>query len=50
MKLPFYWVDAFTDKVFAGNPAAVMPLVEWLPDLLMQQIAFENGLSETAFS
>ncbi len=49
MKLPLYWVDAFTDKIFAGNPAAVVPLVEWLPDALMQQIAFENGLAETAF-
>ena len=49
MKLPLYWVDAFTAKVFAGNPAAVVPLAEWLPDARMQQIAFENGLAETAF-
>lgn len=49
MKLPLYWIDAFTDKVFAGNPAAVVPLAQWLPDDLMQQIAFENGLAETAF-
>ena len=49
MKLPFYWVDAFTDKVFAGNPAGVVPLEQWLPDALLQQIAFENGLAETAF-
>lgn len=49
MKLPLYWVDAFTDKVFTGNPAAVVPLAQWLPDALMQQIAFENGLAETAF-
>lgn len=48
-KLPLYWVDAFTDKVFAGNPAGVVPLAEWLPDSRMQQIAFENGLAETAF-
>lgn len=49
MLLPLYWIDAFTDKVFAGNPAAVVPLAEWLPDDLMQRIAFENGLAETAF-
>ena len=49
MKLPLYWVDAFTDKIFAGNPAAVVPLAEWLPDTLMQRIAFEHGLAETAF-
>ena len=49
MHLPFYWVDAFTDRVFAGNPAGVVPLECWLPDERMQQIAFENGLSETAF-
>src|SRR6185369_1856596 len=48
-KLPLYWIDAFTDKVFAGNPAGVVPLTEWLPDALMQKIAFENGLAETAF-
>ena len=49
MKLPFFWVDAFTDRVFAGNPAGVVPLEHWLPDEVMQRIAFENGLSETAF-
>lgn len=49
MSLPFYWVDAFTDKVFAGNPAGVVPLERWLPADVMQRIAFENGLSETAF-
>ena len=49
MPLPLYWIDAFTDRVFAGNPAAVVPLAGWLPDALMQRIAFENGLSETAF-
>jgi predicted PhzF superfamily epimerase YddE/YHI9 len=49
MKLPLYWIDAFTDRVFAGNPAAVVPLAEWLPAETMQRIAFENGLAETAF-
>jgi PhzF family phenazine biosynthesis protein len=49
MKLPFYWVDAFATQVFAGNPAGVVPLESWLEDRLMQRIAFENGLSETAF-
>lgn len=49
MKLPLYWIDAFTDRVFAGNPAAVVSLDTWLPDELLQRIAFENGLSETAF-
>jgi len=47
MKL--YQVDAFTDHVFGGNPAAVIPLKEWLPDDKMQSIAMENNLSETAF-
>lgn len=47
MKL--YQVDAFTDQLFSGNPAAVCPLSEWLPDELMQQIAAENNLAETAF-
>lgn len=49
MKLAIYQVDAFAEKAFAGNPAAVVPLQEWLPDRLMQQIAMENNLSETAF-
>lgn len=49
MKLPFYWVDAFTDRVFAGNPAGVVPLEAWPADAVLQSIAFENGLSETAF-
>jgi PhzF family phenazine biosynthesis protein len=44
-----YQVDAFTDRVFHGNPAAVCPLDEWLPDDTMQAIAAENNLSETAF-
>lgn len=49
MKFPLYWVDAFTPTVFAGNPAAVVPLTAWPDDRVMQQIAFENGLAETAF-
>ncbi len=49
MKLPLYWVDAFTEKTFHGNPAAVVPLDRWLPDETMQHIASENGLAETAF-
>jgi PhzF family phenazine biosynthesis protein len=49
MNPPFFWIDAFTDRVFAGNPAGVVPLERWLPDEVMQRIAFENGLSETAF-
>ncbi|RAK69473.1 PhzF family phenazine biosynthesis protein [Hymenobacter edaphi] len=49
MMLPLYQVDAFTDHVFAGNPAAVCPLTEWLPADTMQAIAAENNLAETAF-
>ena len=49
MKIPIYQVDAFTSEVFKGNPAAVCPLEEWLPDKTMQEIAKENNLSETAF-
>ncbi|GAA4380433.1 PhzF family phenazine biosynthesis protein [Hymenobacter koreensis] len=49
MTLPIYQVDAFADKVFAGNPAAVCPLQEWLPTEQMQAIAAENNLAETAF-
>ena len=49
MKLPIYQVDAFAEKVFKGNPAAVCPLPHWLSDELMQSIAQENNLSETAF-
>ncbi len=48
--IPFFQVDAFAEKPFTGNPAAVMPLAEWLPDELMQAIAAENNLSETAFT
>jgi PhzF family phenazine biosynthesis protein len=47
--LPLYQVDAFTGKLFAGNPAAVCPLERWLEDGQMQAIALENNLSETAF-
>ena len=49
MKLPIYQIDAFTNEVFSGNPAAVCPLNSWLPDAVMQSIAAENSLSETAF-
>jgi PhzF family phenazine biosynthesis protein len=49
MKIRMYQVDAFTEKLFHGNPAAVCPLDAWLPDNLMQQIAMENNLAETAF-
>ena len=49
MRIPIYHVDAFTDRVFGGNPAAVCPLERWLPDASLQAIAAENNLSETAF-
>jgi predicted PhzF superfamily epimerase YddE/YHI9 len=49
MRLPIYQIDAFADCVFAGNPAAVVPLEEWLPDATLQAVAAENNLSETAF-
>ncbi len=49
MIIPFYLVDAFTNRVFRGNPAAVCLLDRWLPDDVLQNIAFENNLSETAF-
>ena len=49
MELPLYQVDAFADRPFTGNPAAVCPLREWLPDAILQAIAGENNLSETAF-
>ena len=48
--LPFFQVDAFAEGPFTGNPAAVMPLDHWLDDELMQAIASENNLSETAFT
>lgn len=49
MRLPIHQIDAFASRPFEGNPAAVMPLDAWLPDELMQSIAAENNLSETAF-
>lgn len=49
MNLTIYQVDAFTKEVFRGNPAAICPLVNWLDTDLMQRIALENNLSETAF-
>ena len=49
MTIPIYQADAFTDQLFGGNPAAVCPLEEWLPDEVMQNIAIENNLAETAF-
>ncbi len=49
MKIKIYQVDAFASRVFEGNPAAVCPLDEWLDDEVLQKIAEENNLSETAF-
>lgn len=49
MQLKLYQIDAFASKLFEGNPAAVCPLTEWLPEKTMQAIATENNLSETAF-
>ena len=49
MKLKIYQIDAFTDKLFSGNPAAVCPLEGWLPENILQNIAAENNLAETAF-
>src|SRR3954463_14626593 len=49
MKLPLYQVDAFTSRLFSGNPAAVVLLKEWLPDATLQGVAAENNLAETAF-
>lgn len=49
MELALYQIDAFADKPFSGNPAAICPLESWLPDEVMQSIAAENNLSETAF-
>lgn len=49
MKHTLYQIDAFANKLFSGNPAAVIPLTEWLDDALMQRIALENNLSETVF-
>lgn len=49
MNIQIYQADAFTDRLFGGNPAAVCPLNKWLPDATMQKIATENNLAETAF-
>jgi PhzF family phenazine biosynthesis protein len=49
MEIALYQIDAFASKLFEGNPAAVYPLDEWLTDEIMQSIAAENNLSETAF-
>lgn len=48
-KMPYWHVDAFADRTFAGNQAAVMPLGEWLPDAVLQAIGEENNFAETAF-
>ena len=49
MKLKLWQVDAFAERPFGGNPAAIVPLEQWLPDETMQAIANENNLAETAF-
>jgi len=49
MKLPLYWIDAFAGRLFSGNPAAVVLMDKWLPDPVLQCIAAENNLSETAY-
>lgn len=49
MEIPIFQVDAFTDKIFSGNPACVVPLEEWLPDDLLLKIAQENAVAETAY-
>jgi len=49
MRIPFFWVDAFTSRAFGGNPAGVCPLEFWLPDETLQAVAKENNLSETAY-
>ncbi len=49
MKLPIYQIDAFAERTFEGNPAAVIPLKEWLAEAVMQAIVAENNLAETAF-
>lgn len=49
MKLNLYQIDAFTDQVFGGNPACVVPLETWLPDAILKKIAQENAVAETAF-
>src|SRR5262245_58201404 len=49
MKFRMYQADAFTDRLFGGNPAGVCPLQSWLPDAVLQNIAMENNVAETAF-
>ncbi|NQU58127.1 MAG: PhzF family phenazine biosynthesis protein, partial [Rhodospirillales bacterium] len=49
MKIPLYQIDAFAERSFSGNPAAICPLDKWPDDDVMQSIAIENNLSETAF-
>ena len=49
MKLYLYQIDAFTEKVFSGNPACIVPLHKWLEDEILLKIAQENAVSETAF-
>lgn len=49
MELNLYQIDAFTDEIFRGNPACVVPLQEWLPDELLLKITRENAVAETAF-
>src|SRR5580698_6716135 len=49
MSIPYYQIDAFTGSLFSGNPAGVCLLTDWLPDTVLQSIAAENNLAETAF-
>ena len=49
MKLELYQIDAFTDKMFGGNPACIVPLTDWLPDNILLKITKENAVAETAF-
>ena len=49
MKLDLYQIDAFTEKIFGGNPACVVPLTDWLPDDILLKISQENAVAETAF-
>ena len=49
MELNLYQIDAFTNQIFKGNPACVVPLNDWLPDTILLQIAKENAVAETAF-
>ena len=49
MQIPIYQIDAFSNEIFKGNPAAVCPLDSWLDDTTLQRVAQENNLSETAY-